>query len=320
MSDRGAPFLLGAGGTPFLLAAVLALVLVAGPWLPQWAMFILTIAFATGLVALGLILLLRAGLVSFGQALYYCLGAYSAGALGRFFGVSDILLEMLTGAVVAALFALALGFLLARYRGIFFGLLSLALSMILYGLLVKNEALGSTDGFNVLPSTLFGLRPGAQWVRYAVMACGAVVSTLAALAVHRYLETPLGRLAPAIKDNEIRVEYMGASARHAVHVKYVIAAALAGIGGALAATTVGHIDPEMAYWTTSGEFIFIAILAGTRSVLAPFAAALLYGAIRTTAYDLSPNTWQMTLGIALLLLIVFLPEGLWSIFRRPRWR
>ncbi len=310
--------------TPLAIGVVLAALLALGLVLPQWAVFILTIALATGLVALGLVLLLRAGLVSFGQALYYCLGAYSAGALGRFFGVSDVVLEMLAGSVVAALFAFALGFLLARYRGIFFGLLSLALSMILYGLLVKNEALGSTDGFNVLRSTLFGLRPDDQWVRYAVLACGGIVSALAALAVHRYLETPLGRLAPAIKDNEIRVEYMGASARYAVHVKYVIAAALAGLGGALAATTVGHIDPEMAYWTTSGEFIFIAILAGTRGVLAPFAAALLYGAIRTTAYDLSPNTWQMTLGMALLLLIVFLPEGLWSLAgkmsRRPKWR
>jgi branched-chain amino acid transport system permease protein len=299
--------------TVALLLTIFIFLVVAGLWLPQWAMFIVTIAFARGLVALGLMLLLRAGLVSFGQALYYCLGAYAAGALGRFLGVSDILLEMLAGGAAAAGCAFVLGFLLARYRGIFFGLLSLALSMILYGLLVKNEALGSTDGFNILPSTLFGMRPAAEWVRYTVMAVAAVIALLAALAVHRYLDTPLGRLAPAIKDNEIRVEYMGASARHAVHVKYVIAAALAGIGGGLAATTVGHIDPEMAYWTTSGEFIFIAILAGTRSVIAPFAAALLYGVIHTTAYDLSPNTWQMSLGIALLVLIVFLPEGLWSV-------
>lgn len=302
--------------TPLLIISVLVLLLVGAPWLPQWAMFIVTIAFAKGLVALGLMLLLRAGLVSFGQALYYCLGAYAAGALGRFVGIGDIFLQMLAGAAASGLAAFVLGFLLAKYRGIFFGLLSLALSMILYGLLVKSEALGSTDGFNILPSTLFGTRPGPGWVRYAVLASAAIVSLGLALAVHRYLQTPLGRLAPAIKDNEIRVEYMGASARRAVHVKYVIAALLAGVGGALAATTVGHIDPEMAFWTTSGEFIFITILAGTRSVVAPFAGALLYGVIHTTAYDLSPNTWQMSLGISLLLIIVFLPEGLWSLFGR----
>jgi branched-chain amino acid transport system permease protein len=155
-------------------------------------------------------------------------------------------------------------------------------------------------------------------VRYSVMASAAVVSLVAAALVHRYLQTPLGRLAPAIKDNEIRVEYMGASARYAIHVMYVIAAALAGVGGALAATTVGHIDPDMSYWTTSGEFIFMAILAGTGSVVAPFAGALIFGVIHTTAYDLSPNTWQMFLGVSLLLLIFFLPEGLWSLFRRRK--
>jgi ABC-type branched-subunit amino acid transport system permease subunit len=302
--------------TGFLLLAIAAFLLVAGLWLPQWAMFIVTIAFAKGLVALGLMLLLRAGLVSFGQALYYCLGAYAAGALGRFLGIGDIYLQMLAGALAAGLVAFILGFLLAKYRGIFFGLLSLALSMILYGLLVKNEALGSTDGFNILPSTLFGVRPASEWVRYAVLASAAVVSLSLAFLVSRYLSTPLGRLAPAIKDNEIRVEYMGASARRAVHVMYVIAAVMAGVGGALAATTVGHIDPDMAFWTTSGEFIFITILAGTGNVAAPFAGALIYEIIHTTAYDLSPNTWQLSLGLALLLIIVFLPEGLWSLFKR----
>jgi len=287
--------------------------------LPQWFLFILTLSFATGLVALGLMLLLRAGLVSFGQALYYCTGAYAAGALGRYFKLGDILAQMAAGALAAGVLAFILGFLLARYRGIFFGLLSLALSMILYGLLVKSEALGSTDGINIPASTVLGWRPPADWVRYTVAAVGGAVALGCALLVNRYLQTPLGRLAPAIKDNEIRVEYMGASARQAIHVKYVIAAALAGVGGGLAATTVGHIDPDMAYWTTSGEFIFITILSGTGSVVAPFIGAFIFGAIHSAAYDLSPNTWQMSLGTALLLLIVFLPEGLWSLFTR-RWQ
>lgn len=309
---------MSADRTPRNLALILVAILAAGPFAPQWTLFLLTVALAKGLVVLGLMMLLRCGLVSFGQALYYCVGAYAAGMLGRLFQVSGVFTLMLAGMAAAAVVAFVLGFLLARYRSIFFGLLSLAISMILYGLLVKTETLGSSDGFNVLPSTLFGWRPADAWVRYAVLCVAAVVACIAALVVHRYLGTPLGRLAPAIKDNEIRVEYMGASARYAIHVKYVIAAALAGLGGALAATTVGHIDPEMAYWTTSGEFIFITILAGTGSVVAPFLGALIFGIIQTVAFDLSPNTWQMVLGASLLAVIVFLPRGLWSLFRRRK--
>ena len=309
---------MSADRTPRTLVLILAAILVTGLFAPQWTLFLLTVALAKGLVVLGLMMLLRCGLVSFGQALYYCLGAYAAGMLGRLYEVSGVFTLMLAGMATSALVAFILGFLLARYRSIFFGLLSLAISMILYGLLVKTEALGSSDGFNVLPSTLFGIRPADEWVRYTVLAVAAVVACLAALAVHRYLGTPLGRLAPAIKDNEIRVEYMGASARRAIHVKYVIAAALAGLGGALAATTVGHIDPEMAYWTTSGEFIFITILAGTGSVIAPFLGALIFGIIQTVAFDISPNTWQMVLGASLLAVIVFLPQGLWSLFKRRK--
>jgi branched-chain amino acid transport system permease protein len=301
--------------TPALLAAILAAVVAGGLALPQWLLFILTLACAQGLVVLGLSLLIRAGLVSFGQALFYCIGAYTAGGLSRAFNISDLVAQMLAGAACAALAAYVLGFLLSRYRGIFFGLLSLALSMIFYGLIVKSETLGSTDGFNLAKATLFGVRPAEAWVRYTVLVAAACVTLFAAFLTYRYLKTPLGQLGPAIKDNEIRVEYMGASVRYAIHVNYVIAAALAGAGGALAATTVGHIDPEMAYWTTSGEFVFIAILSGTGSVAAPFLGALIFGAIHTTAYDLSPNTWQMSMGLALLAAIVFLPDGLWSLFR-----
>src|SRR5262249_32600937 len=114
--------------TPLLLGAILAAVVAGGLALPQSLLSILTLACAQRLVVLGLSLLIRAGLVSFGQALFYCVGAYTAGGLSRAFGISDLLAQMLAGAASAALVAFVLGFLLARYRGIFFGLLSLALS------------------------------------------------------------------------------------------------------------------------------------------------------------------------------------------------
>lgn len=297
-----------------ILVGALALLLAVGPFLPQWVLFLITVSFGKGLVVLGLFMLLRTGLVSFGQGLYYCLGAYTAGSLGLALGVNDAFLALLAGLLAAGLLAFVLGFLMANYRGIFFAMLSLAFSMILYGLLVKTAMLGSTDGFNVAIPSFFGIAVAGPWVRYAVYALACLAVALAGLFVHRYLKTAMGRLSPAIKDNELRVEYMGASVRRAIHIKYVIAAALAGLGGALTAVTVGHIDPEMAYWTTSGEFVFITILGGTGSVLAPFLGALIFESIRSFAYEYSPNTWQMVLGSALLLVILFLPAGLWSVF------
>jgi branched-chain amino acid transport system permease protein len=303
--------------TPLLLLAALLVLLVVGPLLPQWQ-FLATLAIGKGLVVLGLLLLLRTGLVSFGQGLYYCLGAYAAGVLGHYWGVSDAAVLLLAAALVSALVAAVLGLLLANYRSIFFAMLSLALSMILYGLLVKSQALGSTDGFNLAPPTLLGHPISGYAGRYALFGLACLLAFAAALLMYYYFRTPLGRLSPAIRDNEIRVEYLGASVRNAVHVKYVIAAVLAGLGGALTGMTVGHIDPEMAYWTTSGEFVFVAILSGTGSVAAPFLGSFIYELIRTFAYEYSPNTWQLALGSVMLLIIVFLPAGLWSLFRRRR--
>jgi branched-chain amino acid transport system permease protein len=232
--------------------------------------------------------------------------------------VGDAVPVVLLGGLVAAAVAAVLGILLARYRAIFFAMLSLAFSMILYGLLVKTSALGSTDGFNVAPRTVFGLPAGSELGRYGVYALAALCAFGAAVGLDRYLGTYLGRLAPAVRDNELRVEYMGASVRSVVHLNLVIAAALAGVGGALTALAVGHVDPEMAYWTTSGEFVFVAILSGTASVAAPFAGALLLELLRSFAYEHAPNTWQLVMGVAMLAVILFLPEGLWSIFQRRR--
>jgi len=300
-----------------VLVGALVVLLVAGPLMPRWAMFMLNVSLSWGTVVLGMMLLMRTGLVSFGQGLYYCLGAYAAGTLHHFYGISDILLMLLASVVLAGTVAFVLGFLLAKYRDIFFAMLSLAFSMILFGLLVKTSALGSTDGFGLSAKTFAGI-PLGEWERNALYSTTVMVAFIAAFAVHRYLSSHQGRLAGAIRDNELRVEYMGASVRRVIHTNYVISAVLAGVGGGLVGITIGHVDPEMAFWTTSGEFVFIAILAGTGSVLAPFLGATIFETVRSFAYEYSPNTWQLILGVTMLLVIMFLPGGLWSVFTRKK--
>jgi branched-chain amino acid transport system permease protein len=298
------------------IAIALIILAAACPFAPSWVVFIGIVALAKGLVVLGLLVLWRTGLVSFGQSLYYALGAYAVGLAYRHYGLTDAFVGLALAAALAGIVAFVLGFLLAGYRDLFFAMLSLAFSMILYGVLVKSETLGSTDGFAIPVPSFAGLKPGDASGQTMLFLFTAMCVFAACYGVHRYLASTAGHLTTAIRDNEIRVEYLGYSVKRAIHTKYVIAAVLAGVGGALVSMSVGHIDPEMSYWTTAGEFVFVAILSGPASVAAPFVGSVLFELTRSYAMEYSPHTWHMVLGAALLLVIMFLPNGLWSLFRR----
>lgn len=291
----------------------LIVVLFFGFFATDWLRFLVQMSLATFLVVLGVMLQMRAGLVSFGQGLFYCLGAYVAGMAGYFWGITDAFLLLLAGTGACILLSIVLGFLLVRYRGIFYANFSLALSMILYGLFVKAEVLGSTDGFNVPPSTFLGFAPEGETLKITIFVLTCFIVYLVAVVLHRYLNSTYGFVGDAIRQNEIRVEYLGASVRSLIHNIYVIAAAISGIGGVLTAIAVGHVDPDLAYWTTSGEFVFVALLSGTASVMAPLVGAFLLELLRTYAFEYAPYTWQMILGVTMLLVILFLPGGIWSI-------
>ncbi len=302
---------------PALLLA--AAVFIAGAWvMPAWLAFLLTQALAKALVVLGVVIQMRAGLVSFGQALFYCIGGYGVGLASQYLGVGDAFALLALGTVAALLMALACGWLLTRYREIFYAMLTLALSMILYGVLVKSSALGSTDGFNVSPPSFLGWVPEGDARKRTLYLLTVFVAAAAAMGFHRFMVSSLGRVTEAVRENEIRVEYLGLSPQRMLFANYVLAAGVSGLGGGLTALASGHIDPDMAIWTTSGEFVFIAILGGTGHVVAPFIGAIVFSVLRTFAIQEAPNTWQMTLGITLLALILFLPKGLWSLVDRNK--
>ena len=237
--------------------------------LPNWLGFITTVALAKGLVVLGLVLLMRTGLVSFGQGLYFGLGGYVVGIAGSRWGITDIAAVLAIAILAALVLGALLGLLLCRYRDIFFAMLTMAFSMILYGVLVKSESLGSTDGFNIEHASLFGWQPAVESLGTWIYLLTVVIAFITLQILHRYVRSPLGFAGEAIRENEIRVEYLGVSSKQVIFFKYVIAAVLAAVGGALTALVAGHVDPEMAFWTTSGEFVFVALLGGTAHVAAP---------------------------------------------------
>jgi ABC-type branched-subunit amino acid transport system permease subunit len=299
--------------TQVILLVVLAALLCAGAIGPAYLRFLFQLALGDGLAVLGLMVLMRAGLISFGQGFYYCLGGYTAGIIGTYAGLTDAFALLLIGVAVAAVVGFIAGLLIARYREIFFAMLTLALTMILYGLLVNNEALGSTDGFNVPAPHFLRWMPTGDALGIGLFVLTCVVVGASGLMLDRYLASPMGYLGEAIRENELRVEYLGVSVLRMVLVKYVIAAALAGAGGVLTALAVGHVDPGLANWTTSGEFLFMALLGGTQNVLAPLLGAIVLQLVRSYALQYAPYLWQTILGATMLAIILFLPNGLWSL-------
>jgi branched-chain amino acid transport system permease protein len=181
--------------------------------------------------------------------------------------------------------------------------------------------LGGSDGFNVGRPSLFGMvftdPREADFMLYAV----AVVTTgLAGIAATVLFRSEFGLASLAVRANNLRVEYLGISANRVITINFIIAAVFAGASGAFALMAQRHIDPQFAYWTTSGEFVFVAVLAGYQSVAAVFVASMALELVRSFSNLYLPNTWQLVLGIFLLAVILLLPHGIGSLWIREKRR
>jgi len=302
------------GQTVLWTAGIFLVLALAGTVMPKWLTFLITMAAANGLVSLGIVVLMRGGVVPFGQGMVFAIGGYAAALVFNKLGITDALLLTLCGGGMAALVAAPFAPLLSRYRGIFFAMLTLALSMVTYGLLMKLEVLGGSDGFNLGRPTLLGHKLPDEQAGYIMYVLTLTVSTAMALLARIYFDSTRGLITVAARENELRVEYLGGSVRHAMAINFILAAFCAGLGGALAVMALGHIEPNFSFWTTSGEFVFVAILGGWQSVIALFLASTVLEVVRSFSSAYFPNTWQMALGIFLLIVIRFLPRGIGSLW------
>jgi len=298
-------------------AAVFFVVAAIAPlFVSSWAT-LFALILAKAIVVLGIILLLQAGQVSFGHAMFFTTGAYAAAFWGKFVSSGDILLYLALGAGSSTIFGLVVGLFVVRYREIFFGMLNLAFSMVLWSLLEKMfHVTNGADGIRVARPGLLGMTFTPETFQYVILYVSLAIAVAAFFGVQRYLDSPLGHMLRAIKSNETRLEYLGTSARRVLLVGYVISAFLGGVGGSLVAIIQQIATPEFGYWTKSGEFVFIAILGGGAHAFGAFAGAAMFELVRFYAAAQLADAWQLILGVVLIVIILYAPNGLIGLRQR----
>ena len=299
-----------------LLIAVLAAAVLALAFTFPWLKTPILLALANGLAVSGVIVLIRAGQVSFGNAMFACLAGYSAAFLARAWHLDALLLIALS-TLFAALAGAVIGLFIVRYRGIFFGMLNLALSMVLFSVLGKFGGLtGGTDGLRFDRPTLGFVHLEREPFETALLVLALVLSVVAGWVVQRYFASVSGQALAAIKTNETRLEYLGISAKRVFWGGYVLAAALCGLGGSRFALTQGLVTPEMGYWVRSGELVFIAILGGSGHALGAFIGAFVFEFMKLYAAALLTGAWQLVMGLVLLAMVFLAPTGVFGMIER----
>lgn len=301
-----------------LPAAVLGLVLAVAvvtlsvPWLKTPVL----VALANGMAVAGVIVLLRAGQVSFGHAMFACLAGYTVAFASRTWHL-DALLLVAAGTATAAAAGALIGLFMVRYRGIFFGMLNLAFSMVLFSVLGKFGAVtGGTDGLRFDRPGFAGAAMERESFETALLGLALVLSLLVGWVVMRYFASVNGKALAAIKTNETRLEYLGISAKRVFWGGYVLSATLCGLGGSLFALAQGLVTPEMGYWVRSGEVVFIAILGGSGHALGAFIGSFVFEFVKIYAAVLLTGAWQLVLGLVLIVMVFVAPTGIFGLVER----
>ena len=297
------------------LAVLIAFPALAGTYQTQLLTYGLTLAIA----ALGFNLLLGyTGLLSFGHSAFLGAGAYTVALMMRYLGVSSLELFILGGVVSSAALAALLGVVCVRHTRIFFAILTLALSQVLWTLAYKFFWItGGTDGLRVPFSKLTLLGglidfPGADafarfitYYYYYVLVVFCVCTALMWLIVH----SPFGKTLQAIRDNETRARFLGVRIWRYRWLAFVVSGIFTGLAGILWVPLNGLVTPDVLYWPQSGKIVFFAVLGGFRNFAGPIVGAVIFNYLEVYAVALT-QYWQLALGVILIILVTFLPAGI----------
>jgi branched-chain amino acid transport system permease protein len=302
-----------------ILIAILIVPLVAPPY--QTLLMLPFMAYAVILLGLNL-LFGYTGLLSFGHALFIGVGAYAGAFLTHRFGVRSLEAILLVAAVAGALVAMPVGALCVRYVKIYFGMLTLAFGMVFYTFVLKFYSLtGGDEGMPFARPLLLGRDlSGIPKTDYLIgpyyYYCLAIL-VLATACMWRIVHSPFGLCLKTIRDNPVKAEALGISVPRYRWLAFVISAVYAAVGGALLGPPTGNVDPTLAYWTHSGNLVFMTLLGGFTHFFGPLLGAFVFIYLQDFVMSIVPY-WRLIFGALLALIVIFAPTGLMGLFADGR--
>lgn len=274
-----------------------------------------------GLWAMSLDLLLGyTGLVSFGHAGPFGVGAY-AGALLMIHLAPHLALGLIGGTAVAAASAIVVGYLSVRLPGIAFSMLTLAFAQMFYTIAFKwRSVTGGDDGLRGMPQPALQLGPLTLDTsdRAHLYWLTLVLLLVALLLLRRLVRSPFGAVLEAIRENEERARFIGYDTQRYKWMAYIISGTLAGLAGTLFALLKGFIAPNVLHWSFSGQVLMMAILGGTGTLFGPLLGAALY-VVAQELLSTYTEHWMLFLGALFVVVVLFAPGGLAGL-ARSRWR
>ena len=300
-----------------LIIAVVVLAVLPKLAQPYYVTLVLP-AFAYGIALLGFNLLFGyTGLLSFGHALFVAIGAYGAAVASSKLGIKSFELILLVSGLAAVFVAIPVALLSVRYVRIFFGILTLAFGMLFHSFLFKfYDLTGGDTGIRVLRPTLLGqayadLDKTAFLIGPFYYYCLALL-VISAFAMWRIVHSHFGMHLRAIRDNPRKAEYLGVRVRFFRLLAFLISALYGAVGGVILAINTGQADPELAYWTHSGELVFMTVLGGFASFLGPVVGAFTFIFLKSELMGMT-QYWRFWLGAILALIVVLFPRGLMGV-------
>jgi len=302
--------------------ALIWLLLLSAPfWLPHLGGYVelgsRVVILALAAMALNF-LLGYTGVLSFGHAAYFGLGAYGAAMTIKYFTPSTPL-AMLVGTVVGTVAAAIIGPLIARLRGVYFAMCTIAFGQVFYFIAFQwSSVTGGDDGLSAwhrmpinLGFTSIDIFADNKALYYFALAVFAVcVGVMAFL-----LRSPFGRTLLAIRENERRARFLGVPVDRHIWMSWVISCFFVSIAGTLYALLNDFVDPRALRWDQSGNFVIMAVLGGMRSFWGPLIGAAIFIVLQDYVSSQTEN-WMSFIGLFFVLIVLFFPRGVLGLIKR----